>query len=197
MPRARFGRLAIAVVALLAVGCTGSSAASVDPSVTLSAGASAGQAGNLPAGCEPIDMVGPDGESIRLDGIWVAETDAGDLPKYWSIRTLGSCLWGAGVVLGPTGPDLLLGSDQVQTLRGVIGSDFAVDGEIVLVGMSQYEARPIPIYSPLRLLIDFEDDGTTVLREDRVYGDYAPRCFDPGTACLPVLVLRPADEFVE
>jgi hypothetical protein len=181
----------LALVAL--VGCT--PAVTIEsPSVgTGSPVESSGQAGNLPPGCEPIDMVGPDGASIRLNGIWEAETDAGDLPRYWSIRTLGSCMWGTGVVLGPEGPDVLLGSEHVQTFRGAIGTDFSVNGEIVLVGTERGEVSPIPIYSPFRLMIEFDEDGTVVLREDRVYGEHSPRCFDPGTFCLPVLVLRPAE----
>jgi hypothetical protein len=134
----------------------------------------------------------PTGDLITLDGTWVAETHTSSLPETWWISTLGDCLWGAGVVAD----DLFDSPDpgRVQTIRGTIGQDFVVEGEIVRVATPHFRSGFERTYSPLRLLIEFDDDGTWVLREDRVLGEPGPRCGEPTVFCIPVLVLRPADE---
>jgi hypothetical protein len=139
------------------------------------------------------ELHGPDGSTVNLDGTWTAETHTSSLPETWWIRTAGDCLWGAGAI---TGPDLLDNplAGRVQTLRGKIGQDFVVEGEIVMVAMPQPAVGAERFFSPLRLRIQFDDDGTVVLREDREYGVVGPRCGDPSIFCIPVLVLRPADE---
>jgi hypothetical protein len=197
MPVCRSGRSAIAVLALLVVGCSsGGSGGSVEPSTVPSVGASAAQAGGLPPGCELIDMHRPNGERLVLDGTWFAETHTSNVPETWWIRTLGNCLWGAGAVGGVDRADLFDRNDpgRIQTLRGtIISQDFAVEGEIVRVGTpSAFEASE-QIYSPIRLLIDFDADGSLVLREDRVFGETAPFCAGATVYCMPILVLRPAE----
>jgi hypothetical protein len=197
MPGRRLGRPVIAVLALLAVGCsTGSPAASADPSVEPSAGASAGQAGDLPPGCEPIDIRGPSGVRVDLDGTWTAEAHTSSLPETWWIRTQGDCLWGAGAVGRSGDAELFESPDpgRVQIIRGTIGADFVMEGEIVQVGEPGFVPGAFRLWSPLRLFVEFADDGTIVLREDRVRGDPGPRCPEPTSFCIPILVLRPAGE---
>jgi hypothetical protein len=187
MPARSWHRPAIALLLLMAACSPGSPAASGEVSATPSTGPSAGQAGSLPSGCGPIDVRGPSGESVVLDGMWLAEEHNANLPQTWWIRTLGDCLWGAGVAEG------LFDSDapgRVQTLRGTIGEDFVVDGEILQLATTGFEPILVQFYSPLRMFIEFDDDGTIVLREDREYGVPGPRCPDPTFSCLPVLVLR-------
>jgi hypothetical protein len=79
--------------------------------------------------------------------------------------------------------------DHVQHLRGHIGTDFVIEGEIVLLGQTGF-FMAAPIYAPVQLLIEFEDGGEIVLREDRAYGVQGPRCVDTAGYCLRPLVLR-------
>jgi hypothetical protein len=180
----------LALLTLLVSGCTLSSpAASIGPSAAPSAGGSGNEAGSLPPGCEPINVRSPSGERIVLDGEWVAEEHANNLPQTWWIRTLGDCLWGAGVVEDPSDSP---SPGRVQTLRGTIGDDFVVEGEIVQVATAEFLPFTVPVYSPLRMLIEFDENGAVVLHEDRESGAPGPRCSDTTFYCLPVLVLRPA-----
>jgi hypothetical protein len=195
MPVRTAARPALVVAILLVAGCSSTNpAASIDPSMSPSAGEPSGGTA-LPAGCEPINLNGPNGERIELDGTWVAETHSSNLPETWLIRTQGDCLWGAGAVGSVEQPDVYDSPDmgRLQTIRGKIGTDFVVDGEIVQVGSERFAILPTSPYSPLRLLIEFDDDGTIVLREDRMLGDPGPRCVEATLHCIPVLVLRPAD----
>jgi hypothetical protein len=192
---------AIALLVTLTVGCSAASpASSVVPSTQPTAGGSEGQAGDLPTGCEPAPALkAPDGSTVILDGTWTAETHTSSLPETWWFRTVGDCLWGAGAVGARGDAELFDSPDpgRVQTLRGTIGRDFVVEGEIIRVATPGFATGFERPYSPLRLLIEFDADGTVVLREDREYGVGGPRCGDPNVFCIPVLVLRPADESAE
>jgi hypothetical protein len=155
--------------------------------------AASSAAGNLPPGCEAIELRAPSGGLVELDGTWTEVGTVGS-PMTWWLRTEGSCVWGAGHVddIAPEGsPDAHVG--QVQSLSGVIGSDFVIDGEVILLGA----ARPLCVcltrYSPLRMLIEFDDAGEIRLREDREPGVTGPRCSDPVLNCLTPLVLQPVD----
>ena len=168
-------------------GPSPSSSPSVQPSATPSNVA----VSNLPPGCEPHNLRSATGERIDLDGTWIEDVDEADLPMTWWIRTQGDCVWGAGTMhdVAPT----VINPGTVQTIRGRLGSDFVIDGEILRLGpYSSFDAAR-PIYSPIRLQVDFDDDGQVVLREDRIYGEQGPRCGDSVIFCAPVLVLRPAD----
>ena len=110
----------------------------------------------------------------------------------WRIKTQGTCIWGVGIVESvPYEEANDVGN--VQTFRGHVGTDFVIDGEIVLMGPDVNFFRP-PIYSPVRLIIDFDANGQVSLLEDREPGVPGPRCIDPANACLRPLVLRPGDE---
>ncbi len=188
--RARL-RLTPVLVLLLLWGCmpSPSTSPSVQPSVSPS---EATEVSNLPPGCEPHNLRSQTGERIQLDGTWIEDVDADELPLTWWIRTQGDCVWAAGTVddVGGAGEG---DTGTVQTIRGRLGTDFVIDGEILKLGpFSSFDAAR-PIYSPIRLLVTFEDDGQIVLREDRVYGEQGPRCGDPVIFCTPLLVLRPAD----
>jgi hypothetical protein len=113
----------------------------------------------------------------------------------WWIQTAGDCVWGAGQVEDVPPPEAVSASvDDVQSLNGRIGSDFVITGDIIWLA-------PLPISSPgnparyaaLRMLIEFDDAGGIVLREDRQPGVEGPRCPDPGGYCPNPLVLRPID----
>ncbi|HJT63463.1 MAG TPA: hypothetical protein VJ839_01685 [Candidatus Limnocylindria bacterium] len=167
--------------------------AATSPSVSLQPSASPSEAAvsGLPPGCEPHEVRGPDGERIDLDGTWVEEVGEDEAPMTWWIRTQGDCVWGAGTVDDVPADGASI-PDTVQTIRGRLGSDLIIDGEILRLGPYASSDAARAIYSPIRLKVDFDDDGQVVLREDRVYGVAGPRCGDPVVFCIPVLVLRPA-----
>lgn len=185
-------RVPLALVPLLVVwGCT--PATSQSPSVQESAIASEEVAG-LPPGCQPIELRDPNGERIELDGTWTEVGTEGE-PTTWWIRTLGDCVWGAGHVehIRPEG-DFGARPDHVQSLSGRIGSDFVISGEILwLAPFEPFTPGSLPRYAALRMLIDFDDAGEIVLREDREPGVVGPHCLDPVQFCPPPLVLQLAD----
>jgi hypothetical protein len=90
--------------------------------------------------------------------------------------------------------DLQLDELGDHVFGGRLGSDLIIDGEILRLGPYAPSDAARAIYSPIRLTVDFDDDGQVVLREDRVYGVAGPRCGDPVIFCIPVLVLRPAEQ---
>ncbi|MGH2489730.1 MAG: hypothetical protein ACRDFR_08970 [Candidatus Limnocylindria bacterium] len=175
-------------LALVASACAtpAQPAASVLPSPTPGPAA-----GNLPPGCNPIDLRAPSGERIELDGTWTEVGTAGDLMTWW-IRTQGDCVWGAGSIEDVGWEGTFEGRpDQVQSLAGVLGSDFVITGEIVWLGALPIGApgHPAP-YSPLRMFVEFDDAGGILLREDRQPGASGPRCPDPQGFCPAPLVLQ-------
>lgn len=192
MTRVR-SRLVVLLVAatMTAVACT----ASPEPTSTPTSAESPQQAaGNLPPGCEPIELRAPAGERVVLDGTWAEVGTAGELMTWW-IRTGGDCVWGAGHIedIPPEGT-FEARPDHVQSIAGHIGSDFVITGEIVWLGSfpSVAPGNP-PRYSPLRMLIEFDDAGEILLREDREPGVSGPHCPDPAGFCPAPLVLQRAD----
>ncbi len=192
--RVRLG-LTWGLSALLAVGaCTSTVAPSPSEAISAAPTVSAAPAGNLPPGCELIDLRNPSGQRILLDGAWT-EVDTTGQPMTWWISTQGNCVWGAGQV-DEVSPDRTIAAlpDQVQSFSGHVGSDLVITGEILWLG-------PLPIaqpgsssrYSPLRMIIDIDDAGQVLLREDREPGVSGPRCPAPGGYCPDPLVLKPVD----
>jgi hypothetical protein len=133
-----------------------------------------------------INLRGPTGDPIVLDGRWV-EVDAEAEPMTWWIRTQGDCVWGSGQV-EDVQPGQVPVPWLVQSLNGVIGSDFVITGEILLLGPMTFS--PQPPYSPLRMLIEVDDAGEVLLREDRDPGVPGPRCPDPNFCPDPVVLQR-------
>jgi hypothetical protein len=162
------------------------------PSAEASASVSASAVGNLPPGCEPIELRAPSGERIDLNGTWLENAEGA--PMTWRIKTEGNCIWGAGFVESIPYYDAA-DSGNIQTLRGHIGSDFAIDGEIVLLGPEVNFLRP-PIFAPVQFLIEFGDAGQVILRENREPGVPGPRCVEPTMSCLRPLVLLLSEETI-
>jgi hypothetical protein len=176
-----------------AAACTPSAEPQASDALSAAPTASSATAGNLPPGCELIELRSPSGALVELDGAWTEVGTAGD-PMTWWLRTEGSCVWGAGYVdeVAPEGSgDGQLG--QVQSLSGVIGSDFVITGEIILLGEPIPHCLCLTRYSPLRMLIEFDDAGEIRLHEDREPGVTGPRCTDAVINCLTPLVLQPVD----
>jgi hypothetical protein len=180
-------RRALIATACVVAGCTPSAApqTSVPPTETPA------EVGNLPSGCEPIDLRSTTGEAVELTGIWIQDETEGRLPVTWWIRTLGDCVWGTGVYDEYTDDEFLARAESVQVLQGRVGNDFVIEGTIVLLG-------PHPAFAVLRylaevrLLIEFDADGQVILREDRIPGVQGPRCPDPVGYCPAPLHLRPS-----
>lgn len=147
--------------------------------------------GNVPAGCEPIDLRSPAGEAVDLNGIWIQDEEGGRRPAKWWIQTLGDCIWGTGIFDDYTEDEFSSRPDSVQGLQGRVGNDFVIDSTIVLLG--PYPSFVTPhIHAEVRLLIEFDPAGGITLVEDRIPGVQGPRCPDPVGYCPPPLVLRPA-----
>jgi hypothetical protein len=133
-------------------------------------------------------LLGPDGERVELDGTWT-EAPGGSGMSWW-IRTQGSCVWGSGhvPVIEPFNPH------HVQSFDGQLGDDFVITGDILFLGPRPPGApRNLPPHAPLRMLIDFDEAGGLVLREDRDPGVAGAHCPDPTSYCPPPLVLQRAD----
>jgi hypothetical protein len=146
--------------------------------------------GNLPTGCDPIDLRTTAGEAVDLAGIWIQDDEGGRLPSKWWIRTEGDCIWGTGIADNYTELGLGARPDSVQTLHGTIDSDFSVDGTIALLG--PHPAFAVLHYSTrVRMDIVVDATGGITLREDRVPGVQGPRCPDALGYCPPPLLLRP------
>lgn len=185
------GRGALLLALFIGVGCTPSPQPSTAPSPTETP---APPVGNLPPGCEPIDLRSPAGVRINLDGTWIEIEPSGE-PMTWWIRTSGDCVWGAGYIEDVSQEGTFEARpDHVQSLAGHIGSDFVITGEIVLLGaFSSMFPVVLPRHTPLRLLIEIDDAGEILLHEDRQAGVTGPRCPDPGGYCLAPLLLQRAN----
>lgn len=188
------GRATLPLAAtLVATACGGSPAPTSTPALSEAPGAVG--AGNLAPGCEAIELRGPNGELVRLDGDWSEVTNSNE-PMTWWIRTQGNCVWGTGYVeeVPPEGTTIGAAPHQVQLLSGLLGADFVIVGEILNMGPVPQGFPVVPRrYAPLRMLVDFDDAGGVILREDREPGVGGPRCPEPGAYCPAPLVLEPVD----
>ena len=181
-------RRALIGAALMVAACTSSSAPPTSAPPTESAAA---EVGNLPPGCQPIDLRSPAGDAVELTGIWIQDADEGRQPSKWWIRAFGDCVWGSGIYDAYTEDEFFARADSVQVLLGRMGSDFVIDGAIALVGPHP-DFGTSESFAEVRIIIDFDDDGQIMLREDRVPGVQGPRCPDAVGYCPLPLLLRPA-----
>ena len=179
----REARPALFLVLAVLAACSQASSA---PSTSFSAsepGASQGQgSGNLPPGCETIDLRAPDGSTLDLDGGWVDESrdDAGQME--WEVRTLGNCFYGVGTPFEPTEYS---DSFTVQVFTGTIQDNFTIDGAFLHMG-GHNDADTTRVYVPAVLLIEFTEDGGVVIREDREPNVIGPRCPRPEYCAQPL-----------
>ena len=111
----------------------------------------------------------------------------------WWIQTEGDCVWGAGVIGDiPAEGSVPSRPHQVQSLSGRVGIDFVITGEIIWLGPTEFNLE-LPRWAPLRMLIDFGEDGQISLHEDREPGVTGLHCPDPAGYCPAPLVLLPVD----
>jgi hypothetical protein len=183
--------LSLVAAVLVTAGCT---QASVEPSPVsplASAPSSVVPAGNLPPGCEPIELRTTTGVRVDLNGVWVQEA-AGNLePMTWWVESFGDCLWATGIAdyydYGESVSATL--AHAVQTVRGTIGTDFTVAGTAVLLAPHDCVCLA-PRVAEVTFDIVIDDAGGIRLEEDREAGVAGPRCVDPSSYCPPPLVLR-------
>jgi hypothetical protein len=129
--------------------------------------------------------VAADGSPVDLEGEWldVSRDDAATMT--WFVQTAGNCFYGVGIVSDFTGYS---NPWTVQSFNGLIQPDFTIDGAFVHLGPgSSFETSPM--YVPATLLIEFAEDGTIAIREDRAPGAQGPRCPQP-EQCQPPMELR-------
>jgi hypothetical protein len=132
-------------------------------------------------------LLGPDGEPIELDGVWIEAPGGSD--TTWWIRTDGDCVWGSGHVTDIE-PDI---AHHVQSLNGRIRSDFAIVGDILFLGpIRQGAPAGLRARADLHMLIEFQEGGDIVIREDREPGAIGPHC-PVQDYCPAPLVLERAD----
>jgi hypothetical protein len=79
--------------ALSATGCGASPALTPTPALTETP---VPAAGNLPPGCDPIELRSPRGASIDLSGTWTTGTEEAGNEIRYELRQSGECLWGRG-----------------------------------------------------------------------------------------------------
>ncbi len=181
-------RRALIGAAIVVAACTPSPA---PPTATPPTESLPAEVGNLPPGCDPIDLRTPSGQTVDLTGIWIQDEKEGRQPSKWWIRTLGDCIWGTGTYDDYTEDAFLTRADSVQVFQGRMGNDFVIDGTIVLLGSPPFFAV-VQFFAEVRIIIDFDDDGQIMLREDRAPGVQGPSCPDPVYYCPLPLLLRPA-----
>jgi hypothetical protein len=185
----RILRVALLAASLIA-GCSQASPQPSAASDPASPRASTGPVGNLPEGCEPIELRSPSGERVDLDGIWVQDAAGNTQAMKWWLWSFGDCLWGAGRNENYS-EEPFASADQVQAFRGTIRDDFTIETEMVLLAPHRPTETPIR-EAEVRILISIDEDGGITLREDREPGAIGPRCLT-SSFCPAPLVLRPQD----
>ena len=148
------------------------------------------RSGILPPGCESITLRSPTGEIVNLDGEWVQDVPLESRPMTWWWRDHGDCVSAAGSADLATIP--APGPWHVQSFSGRMTPDFHIDGEAVLLGPPAFGEEAVS-WAAVRFLIEFDDTGEVILREDREPGVQGPRCPAPqGAYCPdPLVLVRP------
>lgn len=173
-----------AVLIMLAAGWLVGCVATPSPSTPAPSASAGSISGELPTGCEPIDLRGPDGRPIDLTGVWSGPPDS--VGFYQSpnettwLRQVGNCVWAAIMdaefrsdpsYVG----DFDLPAGNLGTFSGLITSGFVIEGDLVSIRHGSPMAPTI--FVPIRMLIEFDTDGEIVLREDRDPSVLSPRCY--------------------
>jgi hypothetical protein len=187
MTMARVLVLALMVGTVLA-GCSASSpAASVPESPAGSPPAIAGEA------CGPIDLRGPDGRTVDLNGEWGGGewfTTPGTGERTF-VQQVGDCVW------------MAISDDQFRArpepnasllavYEGRINPDFSVTGNLValLRWVDPFTYGNQSVMTEVSMRIEFDGDGRTLLVKDRVLGVVGPRCPNAEFWCPAPTVLR-------
>lgn len=173
-------------IAFLVMGCTG---ATPNPSTSVAPSPTSLALAGMPSGCHPAEFQGPTGELVDLTGLWAGSGQlAGPAEQAW-LNQLGNCVF--GTVLGGTFAGHS-GDSSVVNLSGLITSDFEIDVGIVMV--YQDAVFSMGEYSTMVLLIEWDDSGRILLREDRRPGEVAGRCSQAALDCPDPVIWYRVDE---
>jgi len=154
-------------------------------------------ASNLPAGCGPIDLVGPSGQRIDLTGEWGGDNwfSGRSSGERTFLLQLGDCVW-ITITDRRFHDDPIQGASILGVLPGHITNDFVIVGDLVTIlrdapvgGFSDQQT-----FAAIRLVVDFDADERILLREDREPQVQGPRCTHPPSACPdPIILFRVED----
>lgn len=184
MARRSHRRWTGAALSLLAAGWLVGCVATPSPGSPVPSASAGSISGELPPGCEPIDLRGPDGRPIDLSGAWSGAPESVGFyqsPNETSwIRQVGDCVWAAIMDAEfRSDPNFVgdfdLPAGNLGTFSGKITSDFVIEGDLVSIRHGSPMAPTT--FVPLRMLIDFGPGGEVVLREDRDPSVLNPRCY--------------------
>jgi len=174
------------VVIGLATACA--AVPSPSPSAAEPSASAPVQAG-FPAGCAPVELVSRTGERVDLTGEWAGSgilTITED--EVARLNEVGGCVYGS--VTGLDGN----GEEAVTNLSGRVRPEFTIELEVVIIRAAAFafgEGYGFAEYSPMVMLIEWDDDGRLRLREDRDPGSRADRCVQPTIGCpSPVIWYR-------
>jgi hypothetical protein len=176
------------VLAGLSAACVGwpPPTPSIGPSATAPA-----QAG-LPEGCEPLDLRGPDGETVDLSGSWAGSGIlAISADEVVVLNQVGGCVYGS--MTGPDGN----GQQAVTILVGRINPNFTIDFEVVTITRPARDPvfrYPFAESSTVVMVIEWDGEGRLRLREDREPGEIAERCVQPTLPCPDPVIWYPVEE---
>ncbi|MGH2463383.1 MAG: hypothetical protein ACRDFZ_07175 [Candidatus Limnocylindria bacterium] len=140
----------------------------------------------LPAGCREIDLRTPQGQRVDLTGEWTGGRwfSGRSAGERTFILQLGDCVW-ISISDSRFHANPERGSSLLGVLHGHVSSDFAITGDLVTIlrdapvgGFSDQQT-----FASVRLLIEFDTEGQTLLREDRQAQVQGPRCTHPPSAC--------------
>jgi hypothetical protein len=187
--------MAVAVFALNLVACQPSAAERM-PSSSSASGAP--PFSNLPSGCSPIDLRGPNGDAVDLTGEWTGTSwfSGRSVGERTFVLQQGDCVWitvtDERFHAQPVEGEAILG-----VLLGTLATDFSVSGELVTLlrdapvgGFSDQQT-----FAAVHLLVEFDEDGQITIRENREPGVSGPRCTHPPSACPnPVELQRASDQ---
>jgi hypothetical protein len=176
------------IVVVLLVGCSSSSPAASGPeSPTGSAPLIGGEA------CGPIDLRGPDGDTVDLNGEWGGGewfTTPGSGERTF-VQQVGDCVW-MGISDDQFRERPEENASLLAVFQGRINADFSVTGNLVtlLRWVDPFTYGNTPEMTEVTMRIEFDSDGRTQLVEDRVQGVVGPRCPNAEFWCPAPTVLR-------
>ena len=179
---------------LLVSGACGSTSSPPSSPSGSAPSASAPSAAGSADDCPAISLVSPGGSQVELSGEWGGgewfQTPGTNERTFFLQR--GACVW-ASIMDDEFRADPQPQASQLAIFYGRLGSDFSIDGTLVVMmrwsDTFTYGNQP-PGPMPFRLKVEFDADGSPVLREDRVPGVQGPRCPNPVMWCPDPTVLH-------
>jgi hypothetical protein len=140
----------------------------------------------LPPDCPPIDLRGPSGELIDLDGEWAGSGVLAQDNEIALLNQIGECVYGS--VSGYDSD----GATAVTNLTGLLQPDFGMDVEVAIV--HQTGVFKFGELSAMVMVVEWDDAGRLRLREVRDPGQRAGRCIQLQFDCPAPVIWYRTDE---